>query len=76
MTEKRLYTCDICHTDYADKEKAKACEKNHKMIETATVTGVYKSMGSVPNGVPTKIRIKFKNMDKCVEYSIDKYIGG
>lgn len=27
MTEKKLYTCDICKTDYADKEKAKQCEK-------------------------------------------------
>lgn len=29
MTEKKLYTCDICGTDYADKEKAKQCEKEH-----------------------------------------------
>lgn len=27
MTEKKLYTCDICHTDYADKDRAKECEK-------------------------------------------------
>lgn len=29
MTEKRLYTCDVCHTDYANKEDAKRCEKQH-----------------------------------------------
>lgn len=29
MTEKKLYTCDICHTDYANKEDAKKCEKEH-----------------------------------------------
>lgn len=29
MTEKKLYTCDICHTDYASKEDAKRCEKKH-----------------------------------------------
>ncbi len=27
MTEKILYTCDICKTDYASKEKAIECEK-------------------------------------------------
>jgi hypothetical protein len=27
MTEKKLYTCDICHTDYSDKDKVKDCEK-------------------------------------------------
>lgn len=24
MKARTLYTCEICHTDYADKEKAKA----------------------------------------------------
>lgn len=26
MTEKKLYTCDICHTDYANKADAQKCE--------------------------------------------------
>ena len=25
--ERKLYTCEICNTDYADKEKAKQCAK-------------------------------------------------
>ena len=29
MKEKRLYTCEICHTDYAQKEDALKCEKEH-----------------------------------------------
>lgn len=29
MTKKELYTCDICHTDYAKKEDADKCEKEH-----------------------------------------------
>ena len=29
MTEKKLYTCDICHTDYANKTDAQKCEKEH-----------------------------------------------
>lgn len=69
MTEKRLYTCDICKTDYASKEKAIECKKNHKLLETATIVGVYKSMNAIKEGVPTKIRIKFKGMDGFVEYS-------
>lgn len=28
MKEKRLYTCDICNTDYSEKQKAMECEKN------------------------------------------------
>ena len=42
MTEKKLYTCDICKTDYADKEKAKDCEKNHKLLENTCIVGEYK----------------------------------
>lgn len=68
MTEKKLYTCDICKTDYASKEKAIQCEKNHKSLETATIIGIYKPMNSIPDGVPVKIRIKFKGMDKFIEY--------
>ena len=30
MTERKLYTCDICHTDYLDQSMALKCEKSHK----------------------------------------------
>lgn len=30
MKEKVLYTCEVCHTDYADKTEAKRCEESHK----------------------------------------------
>lgn len=69
MKEKKLYTCEICNTDYADKEKAKQCEKGHKMLEKATlVTGVYKPISTLPSGEPYKIRVKFPGADKFIEY--------
>lgn len=68
MITKTLYTCQFCNTDYADKEKAMECEKNHKILETATIVGDYKSMGSIPTGEPIKIRVKFPNTDKWIEY--------
>lgn len=69
MTEKKLYTCDICKTDYVSAEKAFECEKSHKLLETATIVGVYKSMYAIKDGVPTKIRVKFKGMDEFIEYT-------
>lgn len=30
MKEKTLYTCEVCHTDYARKTDAEKCEANHK----------------------------------------------
>ena len=29
MKKRVLYTCDVCHTDYADRESAIECEKSH-----------------------------------------------
>ena len=68
MTEKKLYTCDICHTDYADKDKAKKCEQNHKLLEKATIIGEYKSMNSITNGTPNKIKVKFPGSDEWFDY--------
>lgn len=68
MIKKTLYTCQICNTDYADKEKAIACEKGHKTLEGATFVGEYKPKGMVGDGYPIKIRVKFKGSDKWVVY--------
>ena len=68
MIKKTLYTCQICNTDYADKEKAIACEKSHKTLEGATFAGEYKSKGMIGDGYPIKIRVKFKGSDKWVVY--------
>lgn len=55
MVTKTLYTCQFCNTDYADKE-------------TATIVGDYKSLKSIPDGCPTKIKVKFKGSDRWIEY--------
>lgn len=68
MIKKILYTCQICNTDYADKEKAIACEKSHKTLEGATFVGEYKAKGMVGDGYPIKIRVKSKDSDKWVVY--------
>lgn len=31
MVEKKLYTCDVCHTDYASEEDVIECEKSHSL---------------------------------------------
>lgn len=54
MTEKKLYTCDICHTDYNSKEAAQKCEKEHKRIDT-----VKDFRYNAHSPYPTKIHVKF-----------------
>nr|DAD99461.1 MAG TPA: Monocytic leukemia zinc finger protein finger, acetyl transferase, DNA [Siphoviridae sp. ctNU74]DAH76820.1 MAG TPA: Monocytic leukemia zinc finger protein finger, acetyl transferase, DNA [Caudoviricetes sp.] len=70
MREKKLYTCEICNTDYADKEKARQCEKKHKLLEKAVIVGEYKPIGMLAGGEPYKIRVKFPGTDKI--YRIQK----
>lgn len=54
MTEKKLYTCDICGTDYANKEEAEKCEKKH------TVSTVIKDLRyNAHEKYPYKIAVKF-----------------
>lgn len=67
-SSKTLYTCQFCNTDYADKEKAMECEKKYKVLETATIVGDYKSLKTIPDGRPTKVKVKFKGSDKWIEY--------
>lgn len=68
MIQKILYTCQICNTDYADKEKAIACEKSHKTLEGAEFVGEYKPKGMVGDGYPINIMVKSKDSDKWVVY--------
>lgn len=34
MKQKTLYTCEVCHTDYADPKKATQCENSHSLPES------------------------------------------
>ena len=70
MKEKTLYTCDICNTDFAKKESALECEKNHKLLEKATIIGEYKPMGIRPSGKPYKIRVKFLGSNEWTDYKL------
>lgn len=70
MKEKTLYTCEICHADYAEKERAVKCEENHKLLGKATIVGEYKPMNMHPNGKPHKIRVKFPGCNDWTDYKI------
>lgn len=55
VKEKKLYTCEICNTDYANKEKAKQCEERHKLLEKATLIGrVGEPVDELPSDTPVQ----------------------
>ena len=68
MHKKMLYTCDICGTDYANAENANDCERNHKLLEKAVITGEYRPQKMCPDGLPVKIKVQFPGSDQWVQY--------
>ena len=59
MREVKHYICDICHTEYADRDKAIACEKSHKLIK-GICEQVFRPAGfdnSKASAYPVKVRI-------------------
>lgn len=64
MKTKTLYTCEICHTDYADKKAAETCEKSHKTkleIISARYLAVKVPIMSGKDGFPVTITVKGEN---------------
>ena len=60
MKEVKHYPCDICGTEYNDKEKCKRCEKSHctpKEIVKARYTGFCYNA----KGYPVSITVKMED---------------
>lgn len=63
MKQKTLYTCEVCHTDYNDPDKATECENSHSLPESVAS---YKFLPYCE--YPERVQIKFKN-GKRIEYT-------
>ena len=60
MKEVRHYICEICGTQYKDKNTCKDCESgHHKPLEITSSNWV--SMKNNGSGYPTQIHIKMSN---------------
>ena len=60
MKEVKLYQCEVCGTQYIDKENAKKCEKFHaKDLEIDRL--YHRGMNETTDNFPVKILIKAKN---------------
>ena len=69
MKELKLYECEVCHTRYADRQKAMDCEKSHvgepKIIESCYSTQNPK--------YPCKLVVEFKD-GKRIIYKTMKHL--
>lgn len=71
VKEKILYVCPFCNTEYADKNKAVACEASHKPVDQDNIEDIqviYKSKAVLEHGEPFNIKIKFKGDFKWYSY--------
>lgn len=57
MKELKLYVCEVCHTQYAERQRAKNCEKSH-VGEPKIVESCYSSQN---NKYPCKLIVEFKD---------------
>lgn len=69
MREIRLYKCEICGTDYADKSMALACEKFHTKPVSVDPCK-YIPYTNTKKPYPETIMVSFEN-GKKVKYHID-----
>lgn len=60
MKKVEHYICEVCGTEYNDKEKCADCESgHHKPLEISGANWV--SMRNNGSGYPTKIHVKMSN---------------
>ena len=54
------YRCEVCHTEYADRRQAEACEKCHKLPHKISGTR-YLPMSQNRAGYPVSVTIKMSD---------------
>lgn len=65
MKEKKLYTCEICHTDYAEKSRCAECEKSHKTKLEIKSLGKFKPFSIYHDGFPLSITVVAADGKEC-----------
>lgn len=69
MKELKLYECEICHTRYADRQKAMDCEKSH-VGEPKIIKSCYSAQNPK---YPCKLVVEFKD-GKRIIYKTMKHL--
>ena len=69
MKEIKLYECEVCHTRYADRQKAMDCEKSH-VGEPKIIESCYSAQNPK---YPCKLVVEFKD-GKRIIYKMMKHL--
>lgn len=60
MKAKTLYTCELCHTDYADRQDAIRCEATHQ-VKLTIAEAKYQPVAINRGGFPIRITLRGEN---------------
>lgn len=63
MKEQKLYVCELCETQYKDKQKAIACENMHKK-PVKVGNAAYHACKCDADGYPDRVEIEFSDGSK------------
>ena len=65
MKEVKHYVCEVCGTEYSDKEKCKVCESSHKKIK-AIISAKYYSFSQNHKGYPSSVVVEMDDGKQIV----------
>ena len=58
MRKVEHFICEICGTEYAERQKALVCERSHK-TDLAIKSARYLSYGQAKTGLPCSIEVEY-----------------
>ena len=64
MKEIMYYMCEVCNTEYDNKQKATDCEQHHKQIKKI-IKCKYTAKSNDNTGLPSCIIVEFNNEEKA-----------
>lgn len=63
MKELKMYQCEVCGTQFADKKKAEECEHKHRKV-IKMISAKYRPYTSAKDGIPDNIIVEFDDGNK------------
>ena len=75
MKELKMYQCEVCGTQFADKKKAEECEHKHRKV-IKMISAKYRPYTSAKDGIPDNIIVEFDDGKKIryVRGQNEKYL--
>ena len=65
MKEVKKFVCEVCGSEYNEKENAQKCERDHK-IPMDIIMASYLPVAYDSSGYPSRLTVKMSDDSECV----------